>query len=116
MPIRYPSFGSHGASGMPTITTISPVAPPIDAALADTPLTLEKRVAGLEMKAQFDGELIAKQAANLSQCGQIIDAMMLRIDSLGKRVAALEPATNISAPPTFAPAASHGEVATNAGQ
>lgn len=109
MRITYPNFGVHGAAGMPTIAVISPVALPIDAPLTDTPITLEKRVTGLEVKAQFDGELIARNAANLGQCGEILDALMLRIDSLGKRVAALEPVT-------IAPAESHGEVATSAGQ
>lgn len=76
------------------VTVPTPPAAPLDAPalrvehaapLAPAPapdLTLAQRVAGLENKAFYDGEYIAKLRAELTIAGQCIDALTVRVGAL----------------------------------
>ena len=49
-------------------------------------LTLAQRVSGLENKAHYDGEFIAKLRAELTIAGQCIDTLTARLGALSDKV------------------------------
>lgn len=95
------------AASMPSVATTCQHDDPPVVMPASTPefvsppasVSVEARLAALELKAHYDGELIAKLSRQLEQAGEVIDALVKRVNSLASQVESLR--GGMSIPPAF---------------
>ena len=91
-------FLAMKAAKMPALAATLPHTPAPVRVADETPefvsppasVPLESRVAALELKAQYDGEYIARLESRLAQAGEVIDALTIRVHNLANELQSLQ--------------------------